>query len=73
MGASHVFWWRPKNFLGSAEMGLISSGGGGILSVPERYRSDTQATGMRLRPIKLSQQHLYFDTEPSCNGYRNLL
>ena len=36
-------------------------------------RSDTRATSMRLRPIKLSQQHLHLDTEPSCNGYRNLL
>ena len=69
MGASHVFRWCPKNFLVLLKLVLSRQG------VEEFYpcRSDTRATSMRLRPIKLSQQHLHLDTEPSCNGYRNLL
>ena len=46
----HTFSGGVLKFFGSAEMGLISSGWRN-LSVPERYRSDTQATSMRLRPI----------------------
>ena len=72
MGASHVFWWCPKNFLVLPKWVLSRQGVEEFYpcrAIPERYAGNEYAPP----PYKTQPVAPAFDTEPSCNGYRNLL